>query len=144
MKKTIVIIIAISFLGIAALIYFFYVNKVSILNRKQITIEDLDETIYFLQNVRGLNYNEIIISTQPIGRLTFDIENSIVYSWDEKLFYKPINDTLIIYCSNIAKIPENFDARVKIKQIQYDIHKYNWLLANFREEGFCVFPSKRN
>jgi|GEM_PF-1861250 len=144
MKKTIVVIIAISLLGIAALVYLFYINKVSILIRKHITIEELDETIYFIQNVRGLNYNEIIISTRPIGRLTFDIENNIVYSWDEKLFYKPINDTLIIYCSNIAKIPEDFHARVKIKQIQYNIHKYNWLLANFREEGFCVFPSERN
>ena len=144
MKKTIMIVVAISLLAIATLVYLFYVTKVSIVNTKHIAIEGMDETIYFMHNVKGLNYKEIIISTRPIGRFTFARDNRIVYSWDEKLFYKQFNDTLIIYCSNIATIPEGFQTNVKIRQIQYDIHKFNWLLANHRKDGFAVFPAENN
>lgn len=142
MKKTVVFVVAISFLGVSLMAYFFYINKVSILNKSHITVEGLDEKIYFTQNIRGLNYNKVIISMYPIGRLTFNFDNSIVYSWDEKLFYKLIDDTLLIYCSNKAKVPKDFISKVKVKQIQYDIHKYNWLLANHKKEGLEVFPSK--
>lgn len=131
MYRTLIILVtAILLVGIAAIILYFGFNnsndrdiKMSIIKDYEIQFDELDETIYIRAKSWGIagNHNEILLSNSPIDNLhgEYFVNRQLTFLDTTAIYYKKIGtDTLAVYVEYAEEVPQEFNSKVKIQQLQ--------------------------
>lgn len=140
MKKIIkIVLIATSIIIVAliSLLYFLFGTKSELVKIKN---ENLNETIYLKQYVRGLNYELNVISTKRLFSEP-DINKEVVGMDGYPYFYKFSLDTLYIYGSSWENIDDNiFKTHIVFKELSNDDYLLLSRDHKYKELGFKYFP----
>lgn len=135
MKKIILIALIIMLIGIGV-IYFFIEYGATVFQYKKITIEN--NYVYLKHKARGLNYEELSISTSKSRK----INSSTDYLYNsECLFYQIQNDTIFIFSREIASQPPKFKSKIHIIQKSLSNPEFMNLYENYKTLGYEQFPS---
>ena len=110
------------------------------------------DTLYIRARVWGVsgNHTEILISNDRIckrGR-PYNEKTDYIFRAPE-IYYKIINDTLIVYSESITQMtPENFSASISIKQNKlkdyYQIQDYTRNYKKYGLKKVSVYPANKD
>lgn len=106
-------------------LYFFFYKSVSgvgdsVHKEYKIDFPDLKETIYVEASMWGLtgDHMRILLSgSAPIAGGKYDSVIDYVF-YEPIVYYKQEADTLIVYSASPSTVPEKFNSRVVVKQVQ--------------------------
>ena len=134
MKKIVLIVIIILSIGVG-MIYFFLEYGATVFQYKKIIIGS--KCVYLKHKARGLNYEELSISTSKSRR----ISSSIDYLYNsECLFYQIQNDTIFIFSREIANKPPKFNSKIHIIQKSVTNSEFMNLYKTYKTLGYEQFP----
>jgi len=104
---------------------------------KKIYSQKYNETLYLKKKNWGVTGDyQIIIVTKTPGKIFEPNEkNDYVYKGLLSFFYEFHNDTLDIYTRRKSKIPESFDSKVVINQIEISNAEMSGLYTNYKSMG---------
>jgi hypothetical protein len=78
---------------------------------------------------------EIVLSSSPVANRASNALSDYIF-YEPTVYYKKEKDTLIVYSPSIAVIPDNFNANVRIRQVQVhsngEMKKYEQI---YKEQG---------
>ncbi|MCL2651537.1 MAG: hypothetical protein FWD60_11010 [Candidatus Azobacteroides sp.] len=142
MKKLISIVRKISLVGIIivlvgiGMIYLFIEYGATVFQHKKITIGN--SYVYLKYKARGLNYDELSISTSK-NRFV-NTSTDYFYKFSYCLFYRIQNDTVFVYSGEIANQPPKFKSKIIIIQKSLSNPEFTNLYVNFKTLGYERFP----
>jgi hypothetical protein len=85
----------------------------------KVVFDNLNDTVYVMASSWGLtgDHIEIVLSSLPIANRASNAASDYIF-YEPTIYYKKEEDTLIVYSPSIAVIPDSFNSKVKIKQVQ--------------------------
>lgn len=119
-----------------------FISVISSTHREIVEVKypQLNESIYLKNEKRGLNYEMTAISTSSRKKIENSNDKSFKYKSGETIFYKSINDTLLVYTMNKVGYPKKFKSKVYIKQMEISNPEFIELRNKYKELGLSKFP----
>lgn len=139
-RKIVYIILFVSLIALLVYLVSFFVSLKSVTRIKE-EIKISQEIFYLKNEKRGLNYEITALSKSPRKKISYDDEDSFIYSSGETLFYKIKYDTLFIYTMHKAEYPKELKTNVVIEQIEIKNPDFIELKKTYKKRGLSIFPT---
>jgi len=123
MKRKYLIIILLVVITIIGFVFYKQIPDMKpIYNIDKLVISSGSEPLYLKSKTWGMTYDSkvIVLSTNEEEEFTADSTKDYIYKGASFLFYKFSSDSLFIYTADKAHIPQVFNSKFKIKQIELD------------------------
>jgi hypothetical protein len=141
-RVTLIITIGAVFILAAGVFFCFTYNALdgldtSVHKESKVVFDNLNDTVYVMASSWGLtgDHVEIVLSSSPVANRASNALSDYIF-YEPTVYYKKEKDTLIVYSPSIAVIPDNFNANVRIRQVQVhsngEMKKYEQI---YKEQG---------
>jgi hypothetical protein len=95
-----------------------------------------DQDMYFKREVRGLNYDVMVLSTDDDYCREADASSDYVFASDPLPMYYQLEDgTLSLYLTSPAAVPENFQSPIRVVQHQLSPLEFEDIQQHYKERG---------
>jgi hypothetical protein len=95
-----------------------------------------DQNMYFKREVRGLNYDVVVLSTDGDYCREPDASSDYVFANDPlPMYYKLEDGTLSLYLTSLAAVPENFQSPIRVVQHQLSPLEFEEIEQHYKERG---------
>ena len=141
-RLKLIIIIGTVLVLIAVALFWFTYNAMdgldtSVNKDSKVVFDNLNDTVYVMASSWGLtgDHIEIVVSSLPIVDRASNAASDYIF-YEPTVYYRKEKDTLVVYSPSLAILPDNFNSKVKIKQMQVrsneEMKKYE---QTYKEQG---------